>query len=203
MKPLTDTEVKQLFVEISAHPALLNELSEYQLSKLLAEAQRRATIKARTVIQTLSDVSPEYKYPEGQDETKLFEYWDDRLGNPVKQTRALQTRIYEAYLRLTTEAGRGEEETAKDSQVDNTDNRGNPDWIDKRKPIQFWQSVADRANELITAEPDIYDSEKFLGNNLKYKLADEDEFDCGATTVHDNLRKHFEKINRLYKRKID
>ncbi|MDZ7757181.1 hypothetical protein [Rhodohalobacter sp.] len=76
---------------------------------------------------------------------------------------------------------------------------GNPYFKEQELSVD-WNKVAALANKLMKNEPEIYLPRRenyFISNNLKTVLAD--EFKAGETTIRDNLKKRFKKVNHQYR----
>jgi len=80
---------------------------------------------------------------------------------------------------------------------------GNPYFKNQALSID-WNKVAAMANKLMKNEPEIYLPRRknyFISNNLKTVLAE--EFKAGETTIRDNLKKRFKKVNHQYRSRND
>jgi hypothetical protein len=108
--------------------------------------------------------------------------------------------IYEAHGRALYEGGvtnTGGDKRRRDQLKD--DSRGNPRWKDQAEDLNFWMGVAHEANQLLKNDPETYEPRSdatFLSTNLQRELSF--KFDKAESTIRDNLKKYFEKNNRLF-----
>lgn len=71
-------EAIKLFNISYKHPSYLDEISLFKTDLILSETRDRIQRLSNRIIDM---VQADYKYPPGTDETKLFDYWADRLNN--------------------------------------------------------------------------------------------------------------------------
>lgn len=74
-----EKNIQKLFREAYKYDAFINELSEYQIQKLIVFTDKKINSLSNTIGEMIRH-NPDYNYPDGTDESKLFEYWADRLN---------------------------------------------------------------------------------------------------------------------------
>src|SRR5690554_3217861 len=88
--------IDEVYDEVTRYPALLDEISEYEIQKLFSytgELRDKQCWRIGGLIKTV----PPHAYHKSVDQTKLFEYWDEREGFLVKKLDAFREHLKDKY----------------------------------------------------------------------------------------------------------
>lgn len=94
MKIMTHKELEELYKLCSGHRSVLRDpdIKLYQLEKLVQLIDSKQMSHVNKIVGMIQS-NPDYNYPDEVDETRLDDYWDERLGNPVRDLDLFKAEV--------------------------------------------------------------------------------------------------------------
>ena len=120
---------KELFNEILKHPAYVNELTEYQTSKVLEYVADQIDQCSKRVMELLS---ADYDYPDDVDDDKKADYWFNRSSKykDAKRVKAIIEGKVKTEYNIKTESPKKEKPW---NRIDGTARTCINSWIDENR----------------------------------------------------------------------
>ncbi|MEX0661161.1 MAG: hypothetical protein WEA58_04685 [Balneolaceae bacterium] len=166
MTLITEREVQKMLSEGYKHRTYLKDLKTYHLEKIYELISKNLRARENEIV-SIINANPKYQYPAEVDESKLFEYWDERNDNAVRGLKKYKQDVQKEIYRRRNPSLKEVKEVDFNDKLEIIDKSINISDTDLRQFVET--ETNNKLSNLRTLLSDInnYSLESFMGDYLK------------------------------------